>query len=77
MPQVGAINLTLVNQVLQLPEEVQETYLKTGRLPPSSYLSDVNLEPPTGVVLHRVEQPDSGRVSMFRATTEGAALRPH
>ncbi len=40
-PHIGSINLTLVNQVLQMPENVQEEYLRTGRLPPGSYLSDL------------------------------------
>ena len=40
-PHIGSINLTLVNQVLQMPENVQEEYLRTGRLPPRSYLSDL------------------------------------
>ena len=40
-PHIGSINLTLVNQVLQMPENVQEEYLRTGRLPPGSYLTDL------------------------------------
>ena len=40
-PHIGSINLTLVAQVLQLPEHVQEQYLRTGILPPASYLSDL------------------------------------
>ncbi len=40
-PHIGSINLTLVNQVLQMPENVQEEYLRTGRLPPASYLTDL------------------------------------
>jgi len=40
-PHIGSINLTLVNQVLQMPEHGQEEYLRTGRLPPGSYLSDL------------------------------------
>ncbi len=40
-PHIGSINLTLVNQVLQMPEHVQEEYLRTGRLPPASYLTDL------------------------------------
>ena len=39
--QIGQVNIHLVQQVLALPEEVQETYLRTGRLPPGSYLSDL------------------------------------
>ncbi len=40
-PHIGSINLTLVNQILQMPENVQEEYLRTGRLPPASYLTDL------------------------------------
>ncbi len=39
--QIGQVNIHLVQQVLALPEEVQETYLRTGRLPPGSYLTDL------------------------------------
>ncbi len=46
LPRIGSINLTLVNQVLQLPEEVQETYIRTGKLPPESYLTDLNPDGP-------------------------------
>ena len=40
-PNIGNINLTLVSQVLQMPEHIQDEYLRSGRLPPSSYLSDL------------------------------------
>jgi len=41
VPHIGSVNLTLVNQVLQMPEHVQQEYIRTGHLPPSSYLYDV------------------------------------
>jgi hypothetical protein len=41
--QIGQVNIHLVQQVLALPEDAQEQYLRTGRLPPRSYLSDLAL----------------------------------
>ena len=46
LPRIGSINLTPVNQVLQLSEQAQETYIKTGKLPPKSYLTDLNPDGP-------------------------------
>lgn len=45
-PRIGSINLTLVNQVLQLPEAAQEAYIRTGKLPPATYLTDLSTDPP-------------------------------
>ncbi len=42
--QIGQVNIHLVQQVLALPEEAQETYIRTGVLPPHSYLSDLEGE---------------------------------
>ena len=38
---IGSINIEAIQQILNLPMEVQDEYLRTGRLPPDSYLPDV------------------------------------
>ncbi len=40
---IGQLNLQVVQQVLQLPEAAQIEYIRTGILPPRSYLSDLEL----------------------------------
>ncbi len=41
---IGQINIQLINKVLALPEEALDTYIKEGKLPPESYLSDLGRE---------------------------------
>ena len=48
-PASVTINLALVNQVRALPAEAQETYLRTGKLPPESYLLDVTAGKPGSI----------------------------
>ena len=38
---IGQVNIQVLNRVLSLPVEAQETYIRTGKLPPESYLSDI------------------------------------
>ena len=38
---IGQVNIQVLNRVLSLPVEAQETYIRTGKLPPESYLYDI------------------------------------
>ena len=38
---IGQINIQLINKVLALPEKALDTYIKEGKLPAESYLSDL------------------------------------
>ena len=40
--QIGQLNIQMVQQILALPQEALESYLRTGRLPADSYLADVS-----------------------------------
>jgi hypothetical protein len=39
---IGQINIQLIRKVLALPEEALDTYIKEGKLPAESYLSDLH-----------------------------------
>ncbi len=41
MTLVGQINIELIRKVLTLPEEALDAYIKEGKLPAESYLSDL------------------------------------
>ncbi len=46
---IGQINIELIRKVLTLPEEALDTYIKEGKLPAESYLSD--LRPADGDII--------------------------